>query len=368
MSVLCRAASGTVAVDDCAVKQFQPSAQGGLTEWSSDGSKYLVNKKDANGISQVYVGEAAGTPVCITCADKLNGPKAARSKMQPHWTPSGHWIVLAVEQANYTAPWWATPAMVEGWLQSGLWVDMYATTPDGSLWYKLEDFGPTSKAKGFTGVAFTPNGHQGVWAQIVDGNIVAYTFGKWQLMIGDFHEVNGVPSFTNLRDITPPNTDWVEPGNFSPNGKDLVLSADTGFPDHSQVQGQDQYILDIVSGKITNLTNSPALWDEHGVFSPDGEKIFFMSSYPYRSNPWNSNVLFLKTEFMIIDKDGSNLRQVSHFNQPGYPEFSYQGSVASNGTWNPDGKSISALNLFFPNVKGWDITFAGSCGGTAPKP
>jgi Tol biopolymer transport system component len=134
------------------------------------------------------------------------------------------------------------------------------------------------------------------------------------------------------------------------------------------VQGQDQYILDIVSGKITNLTRSPVLWDEHGVFSPDGEKIFFMSSYPYRSNPWNSNVLFLKTEFMMMDKDGSNLRQISHFNQPGYPEFSYQGSVASNGTWNPDGKSISALNLFFPNVKGWDITFAGSCGGTAPKP
>jgi len=282
--------------------------------------------------------------------------------MQPHWHPSGRWIVLAVEQENFARPLFATPQMIEGWLQSGLWVDMWITTPNGSVWYKLQDFGASNPADGFSGVAFTPNGRSAVWAQIVDGNVFAYTFGKWRLILADFQEVNGVPRVTNLRDITPPNTYWVEPGNFSPNGTDLVLTADTGFPDHAQVQGQDQYVLDVFTGKITNLTNSPAIWDEHGVFSPDGQKIFFMSAYPYKAYPWTSNALFLKTEFMMVNKDGSDLKQITHFNEWGYPEFSWSGSVAANANWNPRGAYLSAQSLFFPNYKAWEIDFAGNCG------
>ncbi len=357
--------AASVPVDPCSVKSFGPSPQGGLTVWSPGGTQYLVNKKDANGIEQIYVGKKGGAAVCISCTDKLNGPKATKFKMQPHWHPSGRWIILAVEQDSYAKPWFSTPQMIEGWLESGLFVDMYAATPDGSVWHKLQGFESPNVAAGFTGVALTPDGQKGVWAQIVDGNIFAYTFGRWQLILADFQEVGGVPSFTNLRDITPANTDWVEPGNFSSNGTDLVLTADTGFPDHSKVDGQDQYILNLTTGRLTNLTNSPAIWDEHGVFSPDGNKILFMSAYPFRSNPWTSTTYFLKTEFMMMNKDGSNLRQISHFNEPGFPEYSSVDSVAANAEWSPDGTTLSALSLHFPDYLSWQITFAGSCGGTA---
>jgi hypothetical protein len=353
--------------DPCTVSEFRPGPQGGLSGWSPDLTRYLVNKKDENGIQQVYVGQKDNpTPVCISCTDKPNGPKAKKRKMQPHWHPSGRWIVLAVEQENYEPPFFATPDLIEGWLESGIWVDMYATTPDGSSWFKLQDFGPANKADGFTGVAFTPDGRRGVWAQIVDGNIFAYTFGKWELTIADFQEAGGVLSVANIRNITPPDTYWVEPGNFSPNGKDLLLTADQGFPDHAHVEGQDQYILDISTGQMTNLTKSPTIWDEHGVFSPDGEKILFMSSYPYRSEPLASTTLFLKTEFMMMDKDGSNLRQISHFNQPGYAESGYKNSVAAVGGWSADGTTIGAVNLFFPNYESWEIKFEGSCGKKGP--
>lgn len=363
------ASSGSSAADPCSVKEIQLSPQLGLTVWSPDRKQYLVNNEDANGVAQIYVGRKdGGAPVCITCTDKPNGPKANKLKMQPHWHPSGRWIVLAVEQENFTKPFYATPEMIEGWLQCGIWVDMYATNPDGSAWYKLQDFGPANKADGFTGVAFTPDGRKGVWAQIVDGNVLAYTFGRWELILADFQEINGVPSFANKRNITPPDTYWVEPGNFSPNGRDLVLTADQGFPNHARVEGQDQYVLNIDTGQMTNLTKSPGVWDEHGVFSPDGEKIFFMSAHPYRAEPNSSTVLLLKTEFMMMNKDGSNLKQITHFNQQGFPEFSYRGSVAANGEWGPDGASISAINLFFPKYRGWDIKFDGSCGAKVGTP
>jgi Tol biopolymer transport system component len=355
--------SSTSTIDPCTIAQFQPGPMGGLTISSPDGMQYLVNKKDSNGVPQIYVGKTGNTsPICITCTSKVNSPTADRWKLQPHWVPSGRWIVLAVEQQNFTSPWYATPQMVQGWLECGLWMDMWAVSPDGSVWTKLQSFAPPNTASGFTGVAFTPNGQYGVWAQIVSGNVLQYSFGQWQLIMGTFQEVNGVPSFTNLRNITPPNTDWVEPGNFSPNGTDLVLTADTGFPNHASVQGQDQFVLNVFTGQIKNLTNSPTTWDEHGVFSPDGEKILFMSSYPYNSNPMYSTTLLLKTEFMMMNKDGSNLQQISHFSQPGYPEYSMQGSVAANGEWSLDGKSISALSLVFPNYKSWQINFTGSCG------
>lgn len=343
-------------------------APDGLLVWSPDGRRYILNKKDAAGIYQLYVGVAAeDPPACITCTQQVNSPAPNRHKLQPHWHPSGQWIVLAGEMDNFQPPLFSTPAMIEGWVQSGLWVNIYAVRPDGSQWYRLSDFG-NQPGEGFTGVAFTPDGKQAVWAQIVDGNIFKYLFGRWQLILADFAEDRtGVPSFANLRDITPGGAAWLEPGNFAPDGKSLLMTADIGLKDP---QGMDQFILDITTGAVRNLTNSPGVWDEHGVFSPDGKKILFMSSYPFRANPLSATVLFLKTEFMLMDRDGKHLLQLTHFNSPGYPESNprKQGSVASNGVWNPDGGTISALNLFFPAYQTWSISFNGRCGVNVRDP
>ncbi|MCL5746138.1 MAG: hypothetical protein M1541_19780 [Acidobacteria bacterium] len=348
----------------CEVKDIE-RAPDGLVVWSPTGELYIINRKDDAGIYQLYVGTASDmNPVCITCTERLNSPAPNRQKLQPHWHPSGQWIVLAGERENYTKPWLATPELIEGWVQSGLWVNIYITRPDGSEWYQLSDFGH-GQGDGFTGVAFTPDGTQAVWAQIVSGNIFEAMFGRWELILADFQEDGGgVPSFTNLRDITPVGAKWVEPGNFAPDGKSLLITADIGLSD---AQGMDQFILDITTGEVRNLTNSPDVWDEHGVFSNDGKKILFMSSYPFRTNWLSHTVLSLKTEFMLMNSDGSGLQQLTHFNSPGYPESNApgRGSVAAIGEWNPDGRTISALNLFFPNYETWTIPFNDNCGGDA---
>jgi Tol biopolymer transport system component len=342
-------------------------APDGLVVWSPDATRYIVNRKDASGTYQMYVGNAGQDPVCISCVQQPNSPAPNRHKLQPAWHPSGQWIVLAGERDNITPPSFATPDLVEGWVQSGLWVNIYITRPDGSEWHQLSDFGHGGP-DGFTGVAFTPDGTKGVWAQIVDGNPFLYTFGRWQLILADFQvDVNGVPGFTNLRDITPAGAAWIEPGNFAPDGKSLLITADIGMKDP---QGMDQFILDINTGSVVNLTNTPDVWDEHGVFSPDGQKIFFMSSYPFRNNPLSHLTIFLQTEFMLMNSDGSNLQQLTHFNSPGYPESDapFHGSVAANGAWRPDGASISAINLFFPTYQTWSIDFQGPCSSMQSPP
>ena len=338
-------------------------APDGLVVWSPNGQKYVVNKQDAAGIFQLYVGVASSQQtVCITCTQQPNSPAPNKHKMQPHWHPSSEWIVLAGEMDSFQPPLLSTPSIVLGWIESGLWVNIYLVRPDGSEWHQLSNF-QNNPANGFSGVAFTPDGKQGVWAQIVDGNIFKYPFGKWQLILADFSkDQSGAPSFTNLRDITPSGAAWVEPGNFAPDNKSLLITADIGLKDP---QGMDQFILDITTGQVLNLTNSPNVWDEHGVFSPDGKKIFFMSSYPFRNTLFSDFAIFLKTEFMLMDSNGEHLEQLTRFNTPGYPESNVarQGSVAANGEWRPDGKGISALNLFFPAYQTWSIGFSGNCSG-----
>jgi hypothetical protein len=117
----------------------------------------------------------------------------------------------------------------------------------------------------------------------------------------------------------------------------------------------DQYILNIRTGQLTNLTESPTVWDEHGVFSPDGEKIIFMSAAPYRADPNASKVLSIKTEFMMMNKDGSGLVQLTHFKEPGHPESGT--GIAACPFWSRDGKTVLLTTLIFPNYEYWELQF-----------
>jgi Tol biopolymer transport system component len=348
----------------CSVKELKKSDVQGLKVYSPDGRKYLLDKKDNNGISQVYMGDDVNPELnCITCTQQPGGPKPDRSKMQPHWHPSGRWIFLAVEREKYSPPplLGLSRSYVEGQLENGLWTNMYAVSPNGNEWHQLTDFksGVAGIADGFTGPAVTPDGKKVVWSQIIDGNVFKYSpFGRWQLILADFEDLNGVPGLTNKRDITPTEMYWNEPGNFAPDNESLLLSGSV----EKNAEGMDQYILNIRNGELTNLTQSPKIWDEHGVFSPDGGEILFMSSYPYRNDPNSYKVLSLKAEFMVMNRDGSNLRQVTHFRELGYPEYSKDGGIAASAEWNPSGRSANLRRLFFPAYEYWDLVFEGSCG------
>jgi Tol biopolymer transport system component len=356
---------GAHAADDaCTVRELKKSDVQGLRVYAPDGKRYLINKEDEEGTAQIYLGREGNAGLtCLTCEERPNGPKRKRFKMQPHWHPSGQWIFLAVERDKYSPPpilGWSKQYR-EGQLQNGIWTNMYAVSPDGERWHRLTDFKSNvpGTPDGFTGPAFTPDGKKAVWSQIVDGNVFKYSpFGRWDLILADFEEQNGVPSFINLKNITPAGMNWNEPGNFHPDNQSLLLTGS----DQKDAQGMDQYILNIATGKLTNLTNSTDVWDEHGVFSPDGEKILFMSAYPYRSDPKASKVMSIKTEFMLMDRDGANLTQLTHYRTPGYAEYSTKGGIAAVGEWAPDGRSINLARLFFPNYEYWEITFQGACG------
>jgi hypothetical protein len=348
----------------CAVKSIQklPTAFEGRNK-SPVSDLVEIHQPDAKNVYQLYMSHADKNDLqCLTCVARPGAPRVDRNKTMVTWQPSGQWLIVGVEEDKHGNS-WMPKSWQRGWLQSGLWLNMWVTTPTGDRWYQLTDFkkanGPSD---GFVGTAFTSDGKRAVWAEIVDGNIFANTFGIWRLYLADFNvSADGTPSFINKRDITPRGAKWVEPGNFAPDNRHLLISADIGL---SNAQEQDQFTLDIVTGEVRNLTNSREVWDEHGLYSPNGQKITFMSSYPYRDKRDSYKVSSLKTELMMMDADGSHLRQLTHFNVPGYPESQREKTVAAEGKFIGDGSEMLAM-VMAPEFgkSNWIITFQGRCGG-----
>jgi len=153
---------------------------------------------------------------------------------------------------------------------------------------------------------------------------------------------------------------WNEPGVFSPqDGVSILLS---GSYNNSDQTGMDQYIYNIETLKVQDITNTPTIWDEHGLFSNNGNKVVFTSAYPYRNEPGSSSVLGWKTEIMLMNKDGSALTQLSHFRTPGYIESgNASAALAFFDQINPNILHMVTLAPGF--VYGfWDLEFNGDCG------
>lgn len=363
LGLMMLSATGAAGAEDpCEVKELRKSPRQGLKVYTPDRSRFVINMEDRRKIAQLYVGrDGTDALTCITCDVPKGAPGPRRFKMQPHWHPSGKWIILAAERDSYSKPpilgW--NRGYVEGQLQSGLWTNMWAVTPDGAKWTRLTDFKSNAKgtADGYTGPALTSDGKKAVWSQIVDGNVLKYwPFGRWELVIADVAEENGMPTLRNTRNITPPGMHWNEPGNFAPDDEWIMLSGSV----EKDAQGMDQYLLNVRTQELRNLTRSPKVWDEHGLLSPDGKKIIFMSAHPYRADDKASKVTSIKTEFMMMNRDGSGLTQLTHYRERGFPEFG--NGIAANPEWAPDGRSANLLRLVFPKFEYWDIEFRGPCG------
>lgn len=72
----------------------------------------------------------------------------------------------------------------------------------------------------------------------------------------------------------------------------------------------EQYAFNIETFEVKDLTKTPTIWDEHGLYSNNGNRVVFTSAYPYRNESGTSTIFNWKTEIMMINKDGSGLVSV----------------------------------------------------------
>lgn len=324
----------------------------------------VITKQDSKGIYQLYTIEGDHAPVCISCAPVPGGPRVDRNKMMASQHPSGHWIFVGVEEDAHQLKWLPQSWQI-GLMQTGKWLNMWLTTPKGDRWYQMTNYSDApGSAQGYVGPVCTSDGKTVAWTELVDGNILRNLFGIWKLYTANFDVRGGIPSFVNKHDISPSGARWLEVGNFAPDDRRVLLSTDLGLPEPRNPEGQDQWSVDIYSGRLQRLTNTPRVWDEHGVYSPNGRKVTFMSSYPYHlSDPNSYHTLTLRTEIMLMNSDGSALQQLTHFNEPGYPESQTGNTVAAGGMFQEDGSLF--ISVMSPNFgkTNWQMRLRGGrCG------
>jgi hypothetical protein len=298
---------------------------GGRLDWSTRLNRVAFDRMGPDRYFDVWTMNPDGTgQACLSCdADGL----PTRHVGNPAWHPSGDYLVVQAQKQSLTGEivdFLANPG-------SGLNNDLYAIDGAGRNSWQL-----TSVPVGSGGVLhphFSSDGRQLIWAERVSN---VGTFGEWVIRLADFEIQSGTPRVRNVRTLTPgAQHRFYETHGFDSSGGSILFS---GNPDAGLSElGIDIYRYNIASGALTNLTASAGEWDEHAHFSPAGDRIVWISS---RALGPVSDPLLLRTEFWLMNADGTGKTQLTHFNEPGRPESIPGQAVAGDSDWSPDGRSI----------------------------
>jgi len=137
------------------------------------------------------------------------------------------------------------------------------------------------------------------------------------------------------------------------NGKEMIVSARIGREIRTQL-----FLLNLENGSYIQLTKDTSAYHTDPVFSPDGKQIAFR----YRNERRNR---FAKTEIYIMNDDGSDMRQLTHY--PADDTTNRSGEYhAGPPRWNSKDNFISYMSfqkgkyeVYGINIDGkkqWQIT------------
>ena len=293
-----------VNLSDDSSRQVLPRAIGLGTsfEWFPDGERAAVYLGDAFHVAEVekdLIGE------CLTCDfDDFGGPAFSRDGRSIAWPARGGIYLQDIDA--YSLEKVADLAGRLGWLSwSPDSKSIAFAMREGRLGiYRLDlEEGSVTLITDYAGnesadhiaPAYSPARDQIAFHALDKDGL------RLMVMEADGSQMRVVTEWTFGGEIFEPGLQY--PPAWSPDGKRLLYTA-------ASPQGDtDIFVVDVESGEVTNLTNSPRA-DKSAVWSADGNRIAFAS---HRSDDW---------EIYVMNADGSDVRNVSE--RPVTPEMNPQ--------------------------------------------
>jgi dipeptidyl aminopeptidase/acylaminoacyl peptidase len=187
----------------------------------------------------------------------------------PQWSPDGRFLAFTMQDHVYVAP------------------------ASGGLPQKISDFAASASSP-----VWLPDSNQLVVS--VERNdqvqlLLTDRNGRWPRHI-----------------IQTPGDAW--DAKPSPDGR-FLLFTHRPFDDMNRL---DIWLVELETGQLRELTDTPKLRNWGGIWSPDGEQIAFISQRPEFNEVW------------LVRPDGAGLRQLSH-----------AGADFADLAWSPDGSQIA---------------------------
>lgn len=300
---------------------------GGRVDWCKD-NQISVDRKVEDGYYDVYVMNLDGTEQrCLTCG---NSKIPQENNGQPAWHPSCQYIVFQSQNPELKG----IPEIFEnlekritspgGGVNNNLWI----MDKDGENFWQLTGI---EDKKAVLHPHFSHSGTKLIWSEMTDYKVKPS--GKWVVRIADIAFGEDI-YLENIQTLEPGEMKFYETHGFSPDNETIIFSAS----EDGYYENLDIYTYNLTSGELEILTD-PNLkqWDEHAHFSPDGEKIVWMSSMGISQKIKQQEVL---ADYWIMDKNGSNKRRLTYFNDPNSDEYLGKPVTAADMAWSPQGNSF----------------------------
>lgn len=338
---------------------------GGRLDWSAKLDLIAFDRTGPGGNYEIYTMRPDGSELrCLTC-DKAELPSG--HKGNPSWHPSGEYILFQAQRDDQVRPaerrrrlprWrrfgrlfqgpeeeWATGRVGRsrqdpsryGTPGLGLHNDVWVGDRNGSRFWKLAATEP--QKGGVLHPHFSHSGDRIVWAERIGAG--GAWGGKWALKVADFRVDGGTPRLEKIRTYKPGTKKGLyESHGFSPDDRKLLFTA---MPERgSNAMGLDIFTYDLRTGQLTNLTDSPEDWDEHAHYTPSGRKIIWMST---RGIGLPAKAWELRSDFWIMNADGSDKQRLTYFNDSASEERIAGGAVVADFGMSADGRRIAAYSF-----------------------
>jgi Tol biopolymer transport system component len=314
-------------------------------DWSPLGDWIAYDKRETDGYSDMYRIRPDGTDnECLTC----NHPDLPNKNTgNPAFHPDGRWLLFQAEKQNHE---WSPATNPGGGTYNDLYVmDLESESPYAV--YQLTDVRSSYPVGGSLHAHFSHDGEQLLWGDLEGGG---GCYGDWRIAIADFDDQD--PELSNVTYYQPgDHTEWYEMEDWSLDDSGIYFSC-------APLSGQDDRTmgfcyLDLETEELTRLTETSGLsgesdeWDEHGKITPAGDAITWMTSTGYEIDHSScKHIEWLETDLWIMDTDGAGKTKLTHYNEPGYPEYDPDGVCVSDMSWNPEGTKL-AVEVYFRGIQ-----------------
>lgn len=325
--------------------------EGARPHFSPKGDSFVFDRKNSDGYYDLYLADLEGKIINSLTENNLNINQKNNGNGVYH--PSGDYIVFISEENRHLQDhlkYLADPGV-------GLYCNFWAIDVASKKAWRLTDIPVKKRLRDkFPVIAvvnphFTPDGKTLIWTErYAKGG--HHNWGAWRIKAATFNLVNGRPQLSSETILfTPAKGNYVTFMDF-PGVKKLLFA---GNLDGQHEYGMDQYVYDIPTKQLTNLTNTPEIWEEDSTVTHDGQIIYMTnqdSKYKYDFNNANWPSQPIERDYYIMKSDGSEKERLTYFNDPAAPEYIGKRTLVAASDISPDGKTLAAsIGVDFGNEK-----------------